>query len=95
LDRVLVHGDDIWPPEIKHKYPMQEPVSFGLNSGELNVIMRLGEAGSVTVAILMKQLDRNEGGITSRLVRVGAAASRDEIQAESQRREQALGKDGK
>jgi hypothetical protein len=46
LDRILVHGDDIWLLELKHKYPMRGlPLSFGLNTGELGMIVRLGEAG--------------------------------------------------
>lgn len=63
LDRVLVHGEDIWLLEIKHKYPMQGPVSFGLNSGELNVIMRLGEAGIRCLhAIVVKPIWSKEAG---------------------------------
>lgn len=46
LDRILVHGDDIWLLELKHKYPMRgRLLSFGLNTGELGMIVRLGEAG--------------------------------------------------
>lgn len=46
LDRILVRGDKIWLLEIKHKYPMRgHRLAFGLNVGELGVIVRLGEAG--------------------------------------------------
>lgn len=64
LDRILVHGDDVWLLEIKHKYPMQgPPVSFGLNTGELNVITRLGEAGIRCVhAIVVKPVWSKDAG---------------------------------
>ncbi|MEI5689106.1 hypothetical protein [Sphingomonas kyungheensis] len=64
LDRILVHGDDVWLLEIKHKYPMQgPPVSFGLNTGELNVITRLGEAGVRCVhAIVVKPVWSKDAG---------------------------------
>jgi hypothetical protein len=46
LDRVLVDDDRIWLLEIKHKYPMPRlPLTFGLNSGELEMIERLGASG--------------------------------------------------
>lgn len=46
LDRILIHGDDIWMLEIKHKYPMSRgALAFGVNDGELGVIRLLGEAG--------------------------------------------------
>ena len=46
LDRILVHNDQIWLLEIKHKFPFgRSALAFGLNTGELGVIARLGEAG--------------------------------------------------
>jgi len=39
-----------------------------------------------TVDDLMVRFDRNEGGVTSRLVRLQAASSRDDIMTESRRR---------
>ncbi len=46
LDRILVYGDQIWLLEIKHKFPFgRNALTFGLNTGELGVITRLGEAG--------------------------------------------------
>lgn len=64
LDRVLVHGDEVRLLEIKHKYPMQgPPVSFGLNTGELNVIVRLGEAGIRCLhAIVVKPVWSKDAG---------------------------------
>lgn len=64
LDRVLVHGNDIWLLEIKHKYPMAgPPLAFGLNSGELNVIRRLGEAGIRCLhTIVVKPIWSKEAG---------------------------------
>jgi hypothetical protein len=49
-------------------------------------LVRLWTEERATIGDLMKAFDRNEGGVTSRLVRLGAVASRDEAQTESQRR---------
>lgn len=46
LDRILVRGNDIWLLEIKHKFPMKgKPLLFGLNEGELSIIVLLAQAG--------------------------------------------------
>jgi hypothetical protein len=46
LDRVLVHDQDVWLLEIKHKFPFgRNSLRFGINDGELGVIRLLGEAG--------------------------------------------------
>jgi hypothetical protein len=41
----------------------------------------------------MARFDRNEGGITSRLVKLRAATARDDILAESKRRERSAKSD--
>lgn len=46
LDRVVVHGDQVWLLEIKHKYSIPgSPLVFGLNDGELRVIEDLSKGG--------------------------------------------------
>lgn len=46
LDRILVHDNNIWMLEIKHKFPFRKGrLSFGINDGELGLIRLLGEAG--------------------------------------------------
>lgn len=55
------------------------------------MLVHMWNDGNATIGDLMKALDRNEGAITSRLVRLGIVASRDEAQTESGRRGRAAG----
>jgi hypothetical protein len=46
IDRIYLQGDQLWHLEIKHKYPIQgNPLTFGLNDGELRLIGDLARCG--------------------------------------------------
>ncbi|MBL3575603.1 hypothetical protein JMK10_00225 [Rhodovulum sulfidophilum] len=47
VDRVFLHGDQLWHFEIKHKYPMERGQSlfFGINTGELRLMQNLVNCG--------------------------------------------------
>lgn len=67
VDRVFLHGDQLWHFEIKHKYPMSRDgqLMFGINEGELRLMRQLAECGlrSMHTLIIKPYWDKNVGSM--------------------------------
>lgn len=66
IDRIYLQGDQIWHIEIKHKYPIPgEPLSFGLNDGELRLIGNLARCGlrSLHTLIVKPRWNKDAGSM--------------------------------
>ena len=67
LDRIFLHGNQLWHMEIKHKYPMEREarLHFGINDGELRQIASLLECGlrSLHVVTVKPFWERQSGSM--------------------------------
>ena len=67
LDRIFLHGNQLWHLEIKHKYPMEREarLHFGINDGELRQIASLLECGlrSLHVVTVKPFWERQSGSM--------------------------------
>ena len=67
VDRIFLHGEQLWHLEIKHKYPMHRDgrLAFGINDGELRLIGILTDCGlrSLHAVIVKPFWDKRAGSM--------------------------------
>ena len=67
VDRIFLHGDQLWHFEIKHKYPMERDgsLAFGINDGELRLMQLLMGCGlrSLHAVIVKPFWERRSGSM--------------------------------